>query len=71
MRKQATESNGTIPTLLHFSVVLLLFCTISDAGSSYNGGWAKPRFKRRTVDEFNRVKFNPPTLAQHLKQTFD
>ena len=71
MRKQATESNGTIPALLHFSLVLLLFRAISDAGSSYNGGWAKPRFKRRTVDAFNWVEFNPSTLARRLKRTFD
>ena len=31
----------------------------------------KPRFKRRTVDAFNWVEFNPSTLARRLKRTFD
>ena len=31
----------------------------------------QPRFKRRTVDAFNWVEFNPSTLARRLKRTFD
>ena len=37
----------------------------------FNGGWAKLRFKRWTVDTFNWVEFNLLTLAQRLKRTFD
>ena len=33
---------------------------------------SKPRFKRRTVDAFNWVEFNPSTfIARRLERTFD